>query len=420
MNRAGTFNPRVVLGLLLFGALAFLATLYLIGTGADGGDTNNGGAHAAGKGLNGYAALAEMLRQDGREVTLSRNKGKLDEAGLLVLTPPTFADAKELQDLIDKRRTIGPTLVILPKWQAFPVPRLPGVKAKPGWVALLNPTAPEWAEELDMHFAFAFPKTTAGWTGLGKSGAMPAPDQVMTGTAQQLAALVRTAEGATLAGYLADGDGYPELEDAAGRPASAARVDKWPVTFVIDPDLVNNYGLARADRAQLAVRLVELAGENDTDLPITFDLTFNGLGGAQNLLTLAFTPPFLAATLCLLLAMVVVAWRAFRRFGPPLAEDRAIAFGKTQLVRNSAGLILRSRRLHLLTGPYAAMLRTRLARQLALRQTGDMAIDAALARRAPAAPRFSTQAAALTGATRPKDILRAADALQSIERTLAP
>ena len=102
--RSDVFNPKVVLGLLLFGALAFAATLYFIGAGETSRGPNDGGSHAASRGLTGYAALADILEAEGHDVALSRNQGALDDEGLLILTPPTFADGGELAELIEQRR----------------------------------------------------------------------------------------------------------------------------------------------------------------------------------------------------------------------------------------------------------------------------------------------------------------------------
>ena len=66
------FSPRAVLALLVLGAAAFLAVLFLIGTGADAPDEKDGGGHAAGNGLNGYAAFSELLGRRGYQVVRSR------------------------------------------------------------------------------------------------------------------------------------------------------------------------------------------------------------------------------------------------------------------------------------------------------------------------------------------------------------
>ena len=124
----------------------------------------------------------------------------------------------------------------------------------------------------------------------------------------------------------------------------------------------------------------------------------------------------------MLLAALVIGWRAFRRFGPPVAEAPAMAQGKRQLARNGAALIERVKRWHLLKQPYEDMIGRRVARGLGLRNAEtdarEMAIDQAVARRGHDGPTFSRLAADLREAERPKDIIRAARALRTFERTL--
>ena len=422
---APTFNPRVVLGMLVFGAIAFIAMLYFIGAGETGRGDNDGGAHGAARGLTGYAALAQLLEGRGHRVSLSTSAARLDDSDLLILTPPHFTDAEELTELIERRRYQGPTLVILPKWFAREVPPSADVEAEDGWVVLGGSQEPFWLEMLegDLALGAEIAELDRGgdhWRGLGRSGALPDPGQVMAFTEASLVSVLEDSKGRVVAGYLDDGGYYPLLDAAVGVPAGDPDEldgDRWNVMFVAEPDLFNNYGMADRERAALALELVELTMEGE-ELDIVFDLTLNGLGRTQNLLTLAFAPPFLAATLCLILAMIVVAWRAFRRFGPPLAEARAIAFGKTRLVANSAGFIERTGRMHLLTRPYASLMAQRIARLLGLRRADEAAIDEALLRRRTDAPPFSAAAARLRAARTKQETLRAARALKDIERTL--
>jgi len=158
-------------------------------------------------------------------------------------------------------------------------------------------------------------------------------------------------------------------------------------------------------------------------MPVVFDLTLNGHARTANLLTLAFTPPFLAATLCLLLAAVVIGWRAFVRFGPPRQAGRAIAFGKRALVANSAGFLRRTRRLHLVTLPYADRARAATIRALGLArqpsvEAAERAIDRALVARAPESPPFSAIAARLRSARSDAQAVTAARELHALERKL--
>src|SRR5690606_23616928 len=243
------------------------------------------------------------------------------------------------------------------------------------------------------------------------------------GTAPAIVPLVRDEHGDVLAGYLRDSGIYPTLDRAAGRiPGNRSDQALWPLVIVAEPDLLNNQALADRGRARMAVALIE-ATLDGYDGPIVFDLTLAGFGTSRNLLTLAFEPPLLAATLCLLLAALVIAWRAARRFEPPLAEVPEWVTGKRQLARNSAALIERAKRLHLLGPPYAALVSARLAVRLNIRETDpearEAAIGHALAARGIAAD-FSSRLAALRQARRASDLLRAAGALWTLERTVTP
>ena len=432
-----TFDPKVVLGVLLFGALAFLATLYFIGSGQTG-ERETGQAHAASPGFNGYSALVRLLEAQGMEVTVSRSQSAFDRPGLLVLTPPSFTDGEALSELIEERRYTGPTLLVLPKWNAMPVPDTVDVEHEDGWVLGDSISAPGFVAGMAEDLAFdvrtgEIRQRDMQWSGLGLSGKLPYRNRAMvldeTEDGARFIPVVLDPDGDVLAGYLDDGGSYPLLDEAVGlespaRPIDEDDVEYWDdytanqynLTIVAEPDLLNNLGLADATRAQAALRLIGAVQEGER-MPVVFDVTLNGLGGQQNLLTLAFTPPFLAATICLILAMIVIAWRAFRRFGPPAAASRSIAFGKQRLVANGAGLIERSGRLHILTTRYADMIGQQLAGRMGLKHADRAAIDEALARRRPEAEPYSALAQRLEAANRPTDIVRAALALRRLENS---
>ncbi|WP_340587374.1 DUF4350 domain-containing protein [Erythrobacter alti] len=418
MSRArNPFRPGMVLAVLVIGAAAFLLMLYALGQGWDGRSDRNGGNHAASNGLNGFAGLVTLLEEAGYEVEVSRNRGSHDSFGLLVLTPQMFGDGEDLAEIIENRREndYGPTLVIMPKWLAFPIPEQLDVEAEEGWVFLSNADSPGWFDELDFaEGAQLQVGEVKGWNGLGMTGALPDGERVQALTSQpdeELRPLVLDSDGDVLVADLPDSYMPTDFDYAP-----------YPTTFVFEPDLMNNYGLADQNRARLTFELIVHATEGEGDLPIIFDLALAGLGASDNLLTLAFRPPFLAATLCLLLAALVIAWRGFSRFGPPVAEAPAMARGKRQLARNGASLIERVKRFHLLSEPYAALMSKRIGNALGIRETHAEAranaIDHALERRGVEGPGFSQRANELRSATRPRDILRAAGALKSIERTL--
>jgi len=426
-QQASPFDPRVVLGMVLFGAAVFIALLWMIGSGMTGGSTNDGGGHAGSKGLNGYAALAGYLERRGYSVRRAQNEGSLDKPGLLVLTPEFNTEGSKLEELVQKRRYTGPTLIISPKWNAVRAPQqMKG--AKQGWVMLGDARTPEWPGFLDDVGVGILQEgngTRAGWHASGIDGSLPDAKQVLAGTGDSLIPLVESRPGGRiLAALVRDPGIYPRLEDMALSGDAGDRDDKalYPLVVVFEPDLLNNYGMARPENAELADRLFAAVGQG-TDRQVTFDLTLNGHARSANLLTLAFQPPFLAATLCFLIAALVAGWRAFLRFGPPRRSGPAIAFGKRALVSNAAALIRRTRRLHLIGGPYAEHARERLAKALALPRMADAeatetAIDRALASRRGDAPPFSVIAARLRAARGPWDMLRAAQDLHSLERTL--
>ena len=423
---AATFDPRVILGLLLFGAAAFVSFLYLVGAGETGDETDNGSTgHALGKGLDGYAGLVQLLKADGREVGFSRREG-FDEEALLILTPPAFADADQLSEIIDKRRYQGPTLLVLPKWLAARIGERARAKAraKPGWVVLAGAERAEWVDDIE-HLGtldVTLEPVRGGWRGLGRSGRLPDPHAVQSLAAGAIAPLVVDGNGETLAGFFDDGGAYEGLNALVRRQLETdADDDIWPVVVVAEPDLINNYGMADRGRALAAVALVDAAMDG-SDLPVIFDLTLNGFGRSTNLLTLAFRPPFLAATLCLILAATMVGWRAFRQFGAVRIDALELAPGKRALVAASAGFVQRTGRMHLLGPPYAALARMRIAHALAIsRQPDHAATEAAIDRSLAARGidrSFSKSAENLRRARKPADLLSAARTIKSIERTL--
>lgn len=413
------FSRGGALALVAVGFAVFLALIYFIASGEEfGGGGRNGQAHAAGSGLNGYAGLVRLLEADGFDVNRSRSPGGLETEALLVLTPPASLDPEEFAKILANREYLGPTLVILPKWDASePPPILPAEvkeKFKPGWVILGDATPVEWSAELPApytlkHAAASVPASRkASWGGFGLKGTMPTRTVLYAEDNPAQRGLVTDASGRKLA-VLVEGEEGSDFYDEA----------HWTI-FVTDADLVNNYGLADANRAEAALALVNEVTYDGDISDVTFDLTLNGFGAQENLLTLAFRPPFLAATLCLLMALVIVGWRAFQRFGPPAAEGGpAIAFGKQRLIANGANLILRARRMPLLAAPYAALSARRLADKLGLTRHDAASLDAALARRLPDEEPFSRRAARLEAATKPADILSAAKALDDLSTRLS-
>lgn len=413
------FSRGAVAALVAGGFALFVALAFLMGQGESPlANTQNGGGHAAANGLNGFSGLARLLDAAGYTIARSRNPQGLETSGVLVLTPPLQADPQELATLLDRRRNLGPTLVIMPKWRAnLPpdnLPREAAEKFKRGWVVMDNAQSAEWPAQLAPLYRFTHTienlgdDEEPGWQGADHAGALPNRTIVYAAGNPLHDVLIEDAAGHALAVLVRAAPGSDYNENA-----------HW-VIFLAEPDLANNWGLADPSRAAAAIALIDELDYDGTS-EVTLDLTLNGFGANENLLTLAFRPPFLAATLCLIMALVIVFWRAMLRFGPPAASSGPkTAFGKQQLVTNGAGLIMRARRWRLLARPYAALSARRAARALGLARHDSAAIDAALAVRLPDEEPFSLRAARLEAASQPADILSAAYALDLLNRKLTP
>lgn len=441
---AAPFARGTVLALLVVGAALFIGLLWYLGHA--GPPANNGGGHAGGRGLNGYAALAALAGEDGYTVVQTRSQGGMEQPGVLVLTPLAGTDGKDIDRIVSKRRRIGPTVIIASKWDAKLLERK---EQRPrGWTRIEGVALPQWrgfADDVTVTLSGLKPGMAKGWTTAdGRHGPLPDDARVESGTGDGLVPLVRTADGRILAAYRGDNGYYPSLDrlanvetpgvdgadgdepesEDASDDASGPDMGLHPVILVFEPDLFDNYGLANRQTALLALDILRAAAVDSGSRAVTFDLSLAGLGGRPNLLTLAFEPPFLAATAGLLLTLLAIGWRAFCRFGPPRVAMAGIPPGKTTLVTNSAALIRRAGRLHLLTMPYVDALRERLAQRLGLRRGAgaeqtDPLIDAHLARLHPETVPFSIAAAQLAAAHRPADAVRAAQALHAIEKDLA-
>jgi hypothetical protein len=445
-GNAEAFGRKGTFAMIAAGFVAFIALLAWLGTGEPPG--NNGGAHGLGKGIAGYAALAALLAQDGHEVGYNRVPGHAGGPELLVLTPLPSADTKALARLVAQRRGgIGPTIVVTPKWfttllQSDPrVPKSPWIqvfgapRAPAGWTTILGAAPPHWPGFLDrVVVALGTDKSVPahGWhSAEGASGPLPDDRVVLSGggtddAGAPLVPLVRSGDGRILAGYFADGGSYPALDAMAGinptGDGSDVRADRQPLVIVFEPDLLDNRGLA--DRATaLGARALLLAAAGRGVPRVVFDLSLAGLGAPRNLLTLAFSPPFLAATICLILAMAGVIWRGFTRFGPAQSRDPDLPAGKVALVGGGAALLLRARRHHLITQPYADAARERLSLALGLPRRRPVAeTDAAIERIqrsvAPDTVPFGEAAAQLAAATAPLAIAAHAADIHAIEQAL--
>ncbi len=362
--QASPFQRTTIVVMFAVSFAAFVALLYGLGVGDPLASGKNGEGHGASNSSIGYRGLANLLEKTGVPVDYSRSQAGMDKEGLLILTPGPYSPAAEIDALVRQRAYVGPTMIILPKWRVFKDRKL-----RKGWMLRGDPWGTEpgatLLEDLAEVSMAIDEKADAGRPVASAAGGtvkIPAKPVTIQGD------LVRTVvpgppDAGALVAYLDDGGVYAQLDRLdESHITDPDEIDEsfYPVVIVADADLMNNAGLADKQTARHALALIRAAATG-SDGSVTFDLTFNGLGRADNLLTLAFVPPFLSATICLITAALAAAWMAFNRFGPPVRASRSINFGKTALVNNSAAFIGRMGRDHLVTAPYAGMVRSQSA-----------------------------------------------------------
>ncbi len=382
--QANPFKRTTIIIMFAIGFAAFVALLYGLGTGDRLASGKNGQAHGASNSLVGYKALADILRKTGTEVQYSRSAAGMDNPGLLILTPNPFADAEDLDQVMQDRAYVGPTMIILPKWQvmAVPDPRL-----KKGWVQRIGILGGDSGQsmlkeivDVEVNVApmdpekAATPSEKQPLTVSAVGGPVKIPETPVAMTGDYVRTILPGPEGqGALIAYLDDGGVYAQLDSLdESQITDEEDIDSsyFPVVLVADADLMNNTGMADKQTAEHALALIAATGISAGGT-VTFDLTFNGLGTTENLLTLAFQPPFLSATICLIIAALAAAWMAFNRFGPAAREQRSIGFGKTALVNNSAGFIHRMQRGYLVADPYGEMIRSAAIQAIGLSPTAD-------------------------------------------------
>ncbi|KRA65062.1 hypothetical protein ASD79_19225 [Caulobacter sp. Root655] len=346
------FSPKVVLGMILAGVFAFSAFVVLSTYAPDLQSGDNGQAHALSRSAIGYGGAVQLLRAQGEPVVLSRRNLSGEEPALIIFTP----DAGLSRDAYMKAVLSARTLVVLPKWEGGLDPR------RPGWVSdlkLIEP--PGQAKTLK---TVGLPKAQIaireGVAAARLTGAAGSPAEGLafdTGPIKNL----RSLSGPDLT---------PVLTDAEGRIILARRMPT-DTYFLADPDLLNTMGLKDIRTARAGVGIIDLLrGERQRHGVIAFDVTLNGFSRSRSMLKLAFEPPFVGATLCLVAAALLMGLHAAARFRAVRRGERALALGKAALIDNSAGLIRMAKREPAMAPRYAELQRAAAIRALGIATVG--------------------------------------------------
>lgn len=350
------FGARTVASLLILGVAGFIGSLVLGAYAPDLQAGRNGGGHALSNAATGYGALVELARATGRDPRIVRDPRLFHTPDLLVATPER--GSVNITAALDGRE-YKPTLFVLPKWQTVVDPDRSDWVRRTGLLSLDEPIgvlAPGIRFKMTRMRDVGRPLTSIGVLATVRLRA-PAAMQVITGVTfaepdeEEEDQADEGQDKPTLIPLITDGRGGIVL----------ARLGTAPRFVLSDPDLINNLGMKDVARAAAALAMLD-ALDPRAEKGIAFDVSFNGLARTQNPLKLLFEPPFLAMTLTLAAAAILVALGALARFGPIAPRERAIAYGKTALVDNSAALIRRAGREAGMGVRYADAIRDRAAR----------------------------------------------------------
>jgi hypothetical protein len=317
--RASVFSPRLLAAWIAAALLTFAASLYF-GSLGEGGKS---GADAVGpstfsRSAIGYAGIAEILRRLHIPVVKSQYDAlaKLGSGGVLVVAEPEL-DGRAASAVTALLK--APTaLLILPKWHGE------ASEAHRGWLAdaaLVPPLEADWVLNLAVPGGKVMRTAAAPrWTinALGETPSLDAPVQLIT--SDRLTPIVGASEGMLVG----------ELRSKGRR--------LWVLS---DPDVIANHGLGRDGNAAFAVALLQrLAMEQRAGSPIVFDETVHGYVSAPaSPLMLLFRFPVVIATGLGALALLLLLWASFARFGAPVPAPTALGAGKRGLVENAAGLL---------------------------------------------------------------------------------
>ncbi|WOF43726.1 DUF4350 domain-containing protein [Sphingopyxis indica] len=396
------FDPRLIGGVIAVGIVAFIALWALIALGPDLRSGNDGKGHALSRGAPGFAGIVDLLERAGAEVELRRRPERYGggDQPLLILTPTHQTQPGEVAELLNAQGG-APTLVILPKWYALPIPN---EAEKPGW------SGPAMAVPPPLRL---LPEARFGAVELGPRGA--GGQRVRGEVAGRAIELILPNQVQTI-----KGDALDTLIAAPGGGALLARAKDADLYILADPDLIDNFAFASRDKARGAALLLDAVGEDANASGFAFDLTLAGFGGGRSLLRFAFVPPFIGITLCVIATGLLALWQAWMRFGPALRPARAIPVSKAALIANSAELIAQAGRDLDGARAYVANQRGAIARRLHAPAGLDEAeTDGWIDKHLPAGREpFSALARRLPLARSPHEFLEDAQALHDIRKDL--
>jgi hypothetical protein len=346
MSQPRFMSGRLAVLLVMISAVSLLGLMLLFAYAPDLRSDNSNGGDTVSRSAIGFAGLKELLTLSGIQTELDRGPLARPDTrpSLVILTPEAGTSARDITEY----EYIAPTLIIVPKWLVTTqIPRedwveksgkLPELQTAmmlwgiaPG-VTLV--TKPGSAKQIDVIAGPGAPPGLSGFT-------LPHVEELRSvGGAKSM--LIARNYGPLLA-----------MTHHGGQP----------VYILSEPDLMNDHGLSDQTTARAALAIIAQLRQGNG--PVRFDVTLNGLGRDPSLLRAIFQTPLLGATICALLAALLIGLHAASRFGAPAEPGRVFARGKKMLAANTADLLRMMRREGAMTARYVQS-----ARDMALARLG--------------------------------------------------
>lgn len=345
-----TFNAPLVAALVLISVFSLVAVLALSAYAPELRTTDNPEANAFSKSAIGFAGFVRLLKDCDIPVKIGRSRAGREQIGQssLTIVAPTLANsASQLREV----GAPGARLFILPKWTVMPEP------FHADWVTKVSMLNAKLVTEnvLDPLTSKSALSRRTDNARIALKAPLPSFHPQMPPTTGKMDSL-QTISGPGLSPLIRDARGEAILVQIAGTQ-----------TYILaDPDLMNTHGIHDLATARVAVALVQQMRVGNG--PVTFDVTLNGFGSSPNFFGLAFRPPLLGATICALLAALLIGLHAMSRFGRPVTPPAAFALGKQALASNTADLIRFMRREPAMARRYAQTTRSIVLKALGARR----------------------------------------------------
>ena len=422
------FRPLTLISLILIGFFAFGALIVLSGFAADFRKAPPGQATPRSVSAVGYKALSNYLEKIGYDVQETRGKRKAyDRENRLVIYTPS-RPTRRLAKIIEAEGD-AINLVILPKWSVGQMIPRRNEETKKGWARKTSTEGLNSVSQFaflmedipvirrndnpspDAEVFFNTPSThnsqnnyqpdfkdlqyfdlKTRWTDYRKELAeiqRLKKEEIRRKTAEAKGETYKPKKKKEKKRSRTDDSDEKETKPSKPLPKHDAilKIDDRVVlikledtqTYVLsEPDLINTMAFRTQGGAQLTNDILDsvIYDASSQAISVDFDVSLHGIEANRNIVKLMVTPPFLAATLCLLAAGGLVGWQGFNRFGDPARLRPDFAQGPVSLAQTAAEFMSVANRAHKTGNNYAALVRRQTAAELGLkaRTTDDIDI----------------------------------------------